>query len=50
MKMRNVETITYTSFSLKLFVLYIIAKTVMIYNYVQFSQASITRNTTLDEQ
>ena len=30
-------------------VLYIITKTVQFYNYVQLSQASITRNTTLDE-
>ena len=48
MKMRNVETITHTSFSLKLFVWYIITKTVWFYNYmyIQFSKASITRNTT----
>ena len=47
MKMRNVETITHTSFSLKLFIWYIITKTVWFYNYmyIQFSQASITRNT-----
>ena len=45
--MRNGETITHTSFSLKLFVWYIITKTVRFYNYIQFSQASITRNTTL---
>ena len=47
MKMRNVETITHTSFSLKLFVCYIITKTVWFYNYmyIQFSKASIMRNT-----
>ena len=45
--MRNVEPITHISFSLKLFVLYITTKTVRFYNYIQFSQASITRNTTL---
>ena len=49
MKMRNVETITHTSFSLQLFVWYIITKTVWFYNYmyIQFFQASITRKTTL---
>ena len=46
-KKRNVETIARTSFSLKLFVLHIITKTLRFYNYIQFSQASITRNTTL---
>ena len=47
MKMRNVETITHTGLSLKLFVWYIITKTVRFYNYIQFWQASITRNITL---
>ena len=47
-KMRNVETIAHTTFSLKLFVLYIITKTVRLYNYIQFSQESITRNTSKD--
>ena len=45
--MRHLETITHANFSLKLFVWYIITKTVRFYNYIQFSQASITRNTTL---
>ena len=45
--MRNVEIITHTRFSLKLFFWYIITKTVQFYNYIQFSQASITRYTTL---
>ena len=47
-KMRNMETIAHTTFSLKLFVLYIITKTVRLYNYIQFSQESITRNTSKD--
>ena len=47
MKMRNGETITHTRFSLKLFFWYIITKTVQFYNYIQFSQASIMRYTTL---
>ena len=47
-KMRNMETIAHTTFSLKLFVLYMITKTVRLYNYIQFSQESITRNTSKD--
>ena len=35
--MRHLETITYSSFSQKLFVWYIITKTVRFYNYIQFS-------------
>ena len=37
MKMRNVDTITRTSFSLKPFILYIIAKTVL-FNYIQYHE------------
>ena len=46
--MRNVETI-HTSFSLKSFILYILTKTVR-FGYIQFSQASITKNTTLTDK
>ena len=49
MKKRNVETIARTSFSLKLFVLHIITKTVRFYNYIQFSQASITKKYNLSK-
>ena len=51
-KHENAETITHTSFSLNrsyiIFALIIITKTVW-FNYIQFSQASIMRNTTLDK-
>ena len=46
MKMRNVKTITHTTFSLEPFILYIITKTVR-FKYIQFSQAIITRNTSI---
>ena len=46
--MRNVETITHTSFPPKLFILYIITKAVR-FNYIQFSQEGIKRNTTVDK-
>ena len=36
MKMRNVETIAHTTFSLKPFFLYIITKSVRFYNYIQY--------------
>ena len=49
MKMRNVETITHTTFSLKPFILYLITKTVR-FNYIQFSQANITRNTSVEKK
>ena len=48
MKMRNVETITRTTFALKPFLLYIITKTVR-FKHIQLSPASITRNTSLDK-
>ena len=49
MKMRNVETITRTSLSLKPIILYIYdKKTVLHLNYIQYSQAG-PRNTTLDK-
>ena len=36
MKMRNVETVAHTTFSLKPFFLYIITKSVRFYNYIQY--------------